>query len=70
MARLILTSDGLTAHLARPARANHVQAMTDTLARIAHPANHLQDVLADLLDLTRDHGPLDNTSIAVVDLAP
>ncbi|NUT10383.1 MAG: SpoIIE family protein phosphatase [Nonomuraea sp.] len=39
VARLILASDGLTAHLARPARADHVQAMTDTLApnRIPSP---------------------------------
>ncbi|MFI6497100.1 protein phosphatase 2C domain-containing protein [Nonomuraea typhae] len=67
-ARVILASDGLTAHLPLAGRADHMNAMLDDLARIAAPDRAGECVLAELLDLAKRGRGRDNTTVAVIDL--
>ncbi|GAA4946634.1 serine/threonine protein phosphatase PrpC [Nonomuraea thailandensis] len=69
-ARIILASDGLTAHLPLAGRADHMNAMLDDLARMAAPDLSGEYVAASLLDMARQGRGRDNTTVAVIDLIP
>ncbi|MEV0821870.1 protein phosphatase 2C domain-containing protein [Nonomuraea rubra] len=67
-ARLIIATDGLTAHLPLAGRADHMNAMLDDLARLAAPDLSGEYVAASLLDMARQSRDPDNTTVAVIDL--
>ncbi len=67
-ARLIVATDGITAHLGRTERHDHVAAMVGTLTSRAAPDLDGEYVLAQLLDLAKRGRGGDNTTIAVIDL--
>jgi serine/threonine protein phosphatase PrpC len=66
--RLIIATDGLTAHLPLAGRADHMNAMLDDLARLAAADLSGEYVAASLLDLARRGRGGDNTTVAVIDL--
>ncbi|NRQ31230.1 SpoIIE family protein phosphatase [Nonomuraea sp. NN258] len=68
-ARIVLASDGLTAHLPLSGRADHVNAMVDDLARLAALDLDGEYVAASLLNLARSGRGRDNTTVAVIDLS-
>ncbi|MEV4472890.1 protein phosphatase 2C domain-containing protein [Nonomuraea sp. NPDC049504] len=67
-ARIILASDGLTAHLPLLGRLDHVNAMLPELSRLATPDLDGEYVAAALLDLASRGRGGDNTTVAVIDL--
>ncbi|MEV1170123.1 protein phosphatase 2C domain-containing protein [Nonomuraea sp. NPDC049784] len=67
-ARIILASDGLTAHLPLTGRLDHMNAMLDDLARLAAPDLYGEYVATSLLDLAKRGRGRDNTTVAVIDL--
>ncbi|MEU7891776.1 protein phosphatase 2C domain-containing protein [Nonomuraea sp. NPDC049152] len=67
-ARIILASDGLTAHLPLVGRLDHMNAMLDTLAKMAAPDLYGGYVAASLLDMASRGRGRDNTTVAVIDL--
>ncbi|MBT2234985.1 protein phosphatase 2C domain-containing protein [Nonomuraea sp. NEAU-A123] len=67
-ARIILASDGLTAHLPLTGRADHMNAMLDDLTRMAAPDLAGEYVAAQLLDMARQGRGRDHTTVAVIDL--
>ncbi|MEV0236823.1 protein phosphatase 2C domain-containing protein [Nonomuraea sp. NPDC050786] len=70
--RVIVASDGVTAHLPWMERdGDHVAGMLPTLAEVADPQWDGECVLRRLLEIARlGRGTQDNTTIAVVDLIP
>ncbi|MEU7855130.1 hypothetical protein [Nonomuraea sp. NPDC049141] len=70
--RVIVASDGVTAHLPLWERVgDHVAAMLPTLAQVAEPRLDGEHVLARLMEIAaQGRGRQDNTTIAVVDLIP
>lgn len=67
-ARIILASDGLTAHLPLGGRIDHMNALLGDLARIAAPDLDGGYVMTSLLDLAQRGRGRDNTTVAVIDL--
>ncbi|MFG3438410.1 protein phosphatase 2C domain-containing protein [Nonomuraea sp. NPDC047897] len=67
-ARIILASDGVSAHLSLLGRFDHMNAMLDDLARVAIPDLHGEYVATQLLDLAKRGRGRDNTTVAVIDL--
>ncbi|WP_214317122.1 protein phosphatase 2C domain-containing protein [Nonomuraea sediminis] len=69
-ARIILASDGLTAHLPLAGRLDHMNAMLDDLTQLAAPDLDGEYVAAELLGLAKRGRGHDNTTVAVIDLVP
>lgn len=68
IARVVLATDGLTAHLNRDERRNHVNALSWLIGSLAQPAYPADHALRQLLDLATSKGASDNTTVAIIDL--